>query len=168
MTASQGRASIATATRVTVTLPPYVQSLSPESWAGVNPAEPIPRLSSATSLRIGIHRAVQKTGNAARTAGLAGLDDDTKYDTIITMSKPTIKHVLLLPLTYNPSPGTKGKGSPVPQEAIQAILDEIYVFAGGYTVAGTVKGAYRMRNGADRMTNRWKSGAASLKKRYPI
>lgn len=64
------------------------------------------------------------------------------------MGELKVKHVLLLPLNYNPPPGTTGKGPPVPWEIIEGMLDEIYVFAGGYTAAGTVEGAYRMENGA--------------------
>ena len=63
------------------------------------------------------------------------------------MGEPKIKHVLLLPLNYNPPPGNTGKGPPVPQEIIDGILDEVYVLAGGYTQAGVVKGAYRMASG---------------------
>jgi hypothetical protein len=75
------------------------------------------------------------------------LDSDTRYD-IIIMGEPKIKHVLLLPLNYNPPQGSTGKGPPVPQGVIDEMLDEIYVFAGGYTVAGTVRGAYRMEDGS--------------------
>jgi hypothetical protein len=64
------------------------------------------------------------------------------------MDESRIKHVLLLPLNYNPPPGQAGKGSPVQQEIIDGMLDEIYVLAGGYTQAGVVAGAYRMASGA--------------------
>ena len=56
------------------------------------------------------------------------------------MERPTIKFVLLLPLNYN-------DGRPVPRKVLQRIQDEIFVLAGGFTIAGTVKGAYRMEDG---------------------
>jgi hypothetical protein len=56
------------------------------------------------------------------------------------MEEPKIKYVLLVPLTYN-------DGSCVPQEILDGMLDEIFVLAGGYSIAGTVKGAYRMSDG---------------------
>lgn len=52
-----------------------------------------------------------------------------------------VKFVLLLPLTYN-------DGSQVPEDVLCRIEDELFVLAGGYTIAGTGKGAYRMRNGS--------------------
>jgi len=61
---------------------------------------------------------------------------------------PRIKHILLLPLRYNPPPGTTGKGPPVPQEIIDGILDQIFTIAGGYSVTGVVQGAYAMASGA--------------------
>ena len=63
------------------------------------------------------------------------------------MGDQRIKHALLLPVNYNPPPGTKGKGPPVPREIIDGILDEIYVVAGGYSITGTVQGAYPMESG---------------------
>jgi len=56
------------------------------------------------------------------------------------MDEPKIKFVLLLPLCYN-------DGRPVPQRVLRGMLDEIYVLAGGHTIAGTVTGAYRMKDG---------------------
>jgi hypothetical protein len=50
------------------------------------------------------------------------------------------KYVLLLPLNYN-------DGRAVPQNALNRMLDEVFVLAGGYSIAGTVKGAYRMSDG---------------------
>ncbi len=63
------------------------------------------------------------------------------------MGGPKIKHVLLLPLNCNPPPGTTGKGPEVPWDVIDGMLDEIYVLFGGLTVAGTVRGAYKMDSG---------------------
>ena len=51
------------------------------------------------------------------------------------------KVILLLPLTFN-------DGSVVPQETFDAIFDELFVLCDGYTVAGEVRGAYRMQTGA--------------------
>ena len=56
------------------------------------------------------------------------------------MDEPKIKFVLLIPLAYN-------NGKAVPRAVISRILDEIFVLAGGHTVAGTVQGAYRMQDG---------------------
>jgi hypothetical protein len=50
------------------------------------------------------------------------------------------KVVLLLPLTFN-------DGSTVPEATLGTIYDELFVQYGGYTIAGTVKGAYRMKSG---------------------
>lgn len=52
-----------------------------------------------------------------------------------------VKFVLLMPLTYN-------DGSHVPKDVMDRIEAELFVLAGGYTIAGTGKGAYRMRNGS--------------------
>lgn len=52
-----------------------------------------------------------------------------------------IKFVLLVPLNYN-------DGSEVAPEVREKILDDLFLLAGGYTVAGTVTGAYRMRDGS--------------------
>lgn len=51
------------------------------------------------------------------------------------------KVVLLVPLTFN-------DGSTVPHAALDALLDELFVLCGGYTLAGVVRGAYRMSTGA--------------------
>ncbi len=56
------------------------------------------------------------------------------------MEEPKIKYVLLLPLSYN-------DGRLVPLEVLDGMLDEIFVLAGGYSIAGTVRGAYRMNDG---------------------
>jgi len=62
-----------------------------------------------------------------------------------------VKHVLLLPLNFN-------DGSRVPQDVLNQILDDLYVLAGGYYIAGEGDGAYRMQNGAkqvDRLLAVW-------------
>ncbi len=51
------------------------------------------------------------------------------------------KVVLLIPLTFN-------DGSAIPLATLDAIYDELFVHYGGYTLAGTVKGTYRMQSGA--------------------
>jgi len=51
------------------------------------------------------------------------------------------KAILLIPLTYN-------DGSQVPQEVLNGIFEALFVLSGGYTAAGTVRGAYRMKDGA--------------------
>jgi hypothetical protein len=50
------------------------------------------------------------------------------------------KCVLLFPLTYN-------DGTIVPLEVWNGFKDELFVIAGGHTVAGTVKGEYRRKSG---------------------
>lgn len=52
-----------------------------------------------------------------------------------------VKYVLLLPVTFN-------DGSVVPKDVRDQILDDIFVLAGGYFIAGEGDGAYRMKNGA--------------------
>jgi len=56
------------------------------------------------------------------------------------MEQPAIKFVLLLPLNYN-------DGRAVPRKVLQRMQDEIFVLAGGFAIAGTVKGPYRMEDG---------------------
>jgi hypothetical protein len=51
------------------------------------------------------------------------------------------KAILLVPLTFN-------DGTSVPTATLDAIYDDLFVHFGGYTIAGTVKGAYRMASGA--------------------
>ena len=50
------------------------------------------------------------------------------------------KAILLIPLTYN-------DGSRVPQEVLDEIYETLFVLSGGHTSAGTVQGAYRMKDG---------------------
>jgi len=51
------------------------------------------------------------------------------------------KYVILLPIRLN-------DGADVPARQLESYLDELYVLADGYTVAGVVEGAYRMQAGA--------------------
>lgn len=51
------------------------------------------------------------------------------------------KAILLIPLTYN-------DGSRIPQEVLDGIYEAIFVLSGGHTSAGTVRGAYRMKDGS--------------------
>jgi len=51
-----------------------------------------------------------------------------------------VKYLMLLPLTYNDQ-------SRVPKAVLEEILERIYVFSGGYTIAGAARGAYRMKSG---------------------
>lgn len=50
------------------------------------------------------------------------------------------KYILLLPLSYN-------DGSEIPKDVKERILDRLFCIANGYTIAGTVHGAYRMASG---------------------
>src|SRR3954447_1500461 len=62
-----------------------------------------------------------------------------------------VKYVLLVPLNYNDT-------SEVPAEVRDQLFEELYVLAGGYHIAGTGTGAYRMRNGSrqvDRSLEVW-------------
>jgi hypothetical protein len=56
------------------------------------------------------------------------------------MEEPKIRYVLLIPLTYN-------DGRAVPKTVLDQIYEEIFVLAGGYSIAGTVQGAYKMQDG---------------------
>ena len=51
------------------------------------------------------------------------------------------KYVLLLPLTYNDR-------SQIPKAVQDHVLDELFILANGYHVAGVGRGAYRMKNGS--------------------
>jgi hypothetical protein len=50
------------------------------------------------------------------------------------------KVILLIPLTFN-------DGSAVAPPILQAIMSELFAAYGGYTIAGEVRGAYRMHGG---------------------
>src|SRR5260370_21211464 len=50
------------------------------------------------------------------------------------------KAILLIPLTYN-------DGTQVPEEVLDGIYEALFDLSGGHTSAGTVRGAYRMKDG---------------------
>lgn len=67
------------------------------------------------------------------------------------MDNPLPKFVLLVPLNYN-------DGTEVPKEIILDFQGELFAIGGGYTIAGTVEGAYRMADGSkqvDRLLELW-------------
>jgi hypothetical protein len=51
------------------------------------------------------------------------------------------KYTILLPLKFN-------DGQDVPPEVLMEAIDALYLLSGGYTIEGTVEGAYKMRSGA--------------------
>jgi hypothetical protein len=53
---------------------------------------------------------------------------------------PLQKAILLIPLTYN-------DGRRIPRGILEGIHQQLVAVSGGYTLAGTVTGAYRMSNG---------------------
>jgi hypothetical protein len=62
-----------------------------------------------------------------------------------------VKYLMLLPITYN-------DGTRIAKAILEEILDQVFVFAGGYAIAGAAKGAYRMATGAkqvDRSLQIW-------------
>jgi hypothetical protein len=65
------------------------------------------------------------------------LDYSTVCDIIAWMHQ---KVVLLIPIFFN-------DGTPVPQKLLNGILHELYSAYGGYTLAGEVRGAFRMASG---------------------
>ncbi len=54
------------------------------------------------------------------------------------------KIILLLPLSFN-------DGTAIPQTTLNAIFEELFVFCGGYRIAGKGPGAYRMSDGAKQL-----------------
>ena len=58
----------------------------------------------------------------------------------MTPNAVRVKYTLLLPLNYN-------DGSQVPDAERDEILDAVYSLTGGYTLAETVTGAYRSKDG---------------------
>ncbi|MEX0712809.1 MAG: hypothetical protein WD278_10695 [Pirellulales bacterium] len=64
---------------------------------------------------------------------------------------PKVKYVLLVPLDYN-------DGTLVSEDMLTHIEEELYLLAGGFTVAGEGRGAYRMKTGekqVDRSLQFW-------------
>ena len=60
-------------------------------------------------------------------------------------SKGRLKEaVVLIHLTYN-------DGTRVPRDVIESIQQEVFIAFHGWTIEGTVKGAYRMRTGQKRV-----------------
>lgn len=62
-----------------------------------------------------------------------------------------IKFILLVPLRYN-------DGTDVSATTLRSIDDDLFVFAGGYTIAGEVEGAWKMDDGTkqvDRCVQYW-------------
>lgn len=57
------------------------------------------------------------------------------------MDDPLPKFILLIPLNYN-------DGTEVPKEVILDFQEELFLLGGGFTEAGTVKGAYQMEDGS--------------------
>ena len=81
-----------------------------------------------------------------RITRIWNLRSDTACDTI-NMEEDTVakvKYTLLLPLNFN-------DGSEVPAVLFDEILNEIMDIADGYSLAGTVTGAYRMKDGSKKM-----------------
>jgi len=52
-----------------------------------------------------------------------------------------VKFILLVPLRYN-------DGTEVPNKVILDFQERLFALGGGFTVAGTVEGAYRMEDGS--------------------
>jgi len=50
------------------------------------------------------------------------------------------KYLVLVPLAHN-------DGTPVPAETILEFEEQLFLLGGGFSVAGTVRGAYRMADG---------------------
>ena len=64
------------------------------------------------------------------------------------MQNTKIKYVLLLPRTYN-------DGSEVPARLLDGMMQELFELAEGYCIAGTVHGAYRMKDGTKKSDKLW-------------
>jgi hypothetical protein len=54
------------------------------------------------------------------------------------------KAVILIPLNYN-------DGSSIPEELLNTIYDELFDLYQGWTIEGTVRGAYQMQSGEKRV-----------------
>jgi hypothetical protein len=55
-----------------------------------------------------------------------------------------VKYILLLPSTYN-------DGVEVPEPVLLRMCGELFDLGGGYTIAGMVTGAFRMKDGSKQM-----------------
>ncbi|MEX2317729.1 MAG: hypothetical protein WD669_11295 [Pirellulales bacterium] len=60
------------------------------------------------------------------------------------MDVPLAKYIVLVPLCTN-------NGAPVASEILVDFQDEMLRLGGGYTIAGTVEGAYRMADGTTKI-----------------
>lgn len=58
--------------------------------------------------------------------------------------KKRLKAIVLLPLTYN-------DGSRILKGTLESVYDEMYAAFDGWTIEGTVTGAYRMESGRKRV-----------------
>jgi hypothetical protein len=56
------------------------------------------------------------------------------------MNQSLTKFILLIPLRYN-------DGRPVPEQVIATFQEHLFRLGGGFTVAGFVRGEYRMEDG---------------------
>ena len=64
---------------------------------------------------------------------------------------PKVKYVLHVPLAYN-------DGTQIPADVLTEIEEQLFLLAGGYTIAGEGRGAYRMKSGekqVDRSLQIW-------------
>ena len=71
-----------------------------------------------------------------------------------------IKYVVLFPLNYN-------DGSTVPKAVLDQFLDELFVLAGGYYIAGKGPGAYRMQDGTKQVDESAAIWVAVLEEEVP-
>ena len=55
-----------------------------------------------------------------------------------------VKFTLLIPVNYN-------DGTKIPDEERDAVFNDLYLLAGGYTSAGNVSGAFRMADGSKQL-----------------
>lgn len=62
---------------------------------------------------------------------------------------PFKEAIVLIPLTFNDQ-------TAVPQDTIQAFLEELFLAFHGWTIEGAVKGAYRMQSGDRRVEDHLK------------
>ena len=73
------------------------------------------------------------------------------------MARP--KYVLLLPLNYN-------DGSEVPKDVRDMFLEELFVLAGGYHIAGAGRGPTACGTARSRSTTRLRSGLPSRRRTF--
>ena len=56
------------------------------------------------------------------------------------MDEPLQKFIVLVPLCFN-------DGTPVPDSVILEFQEKLFILGGGYSIASTIEGAYRMSDG---------------------